>query len=105
MFWPGQINRQIDVHNIMVIQGCHVDASITHSPHKPKTKPSYSVVNDREERHDESNAQAATPVIKVVQPGVDAEARWIKRGVKPKSSCLVYFTSHGVKPSVVFHSV
>jgi len=33
------------------------------------------VVNDREERDDEADAQAAMRVIEVVQPGVDAQAR------------------------------
>ena len=31
-----------------------VDASITHSQRKPKSKPSYEVVNDREDRDDEA---------------------------------------------------
>ena len=42
-----QINQQISVLNISVTAGCHIDASMTHSPRKPKTKPSYEVVNDR----------------------------------------------------------
>jgi transposase, IS5 family len=75
-----QINQQIQAFNITITKGYHIDASITHSPRKPKAKPSYEVVNDREERGDESDAQAAMRVIEVVQPGVDAEARWIKKG-------------------------
>lgn len=78
--WDGlleQIHQQIQALNITVTKGYHIDASITHSPRKPKTKPSYEVVNDREERDDESDAQAAMRVIEVVQPGVDAEARWV----------------------------
>lgn len=34
------INGQIQTHDVMVTQGCHVDASITHSQRKPKNKPS-----------------------------------------------------------------
>lgn len=43
-----QVNNQIQAHNITVRQGCHVDASITQSPRKPKTRPAYEVVSDRE---------------------------------------------------------
>jgi IS5 family transposase len=83
--WDGlleQINRQIQTYNITVTQGCHVDASITQSPRKPKTKPSYEVVTDREDRDDEGDAEAAMRVIEVVQPGVDVEARWVNKGGK-----------------------
>ena len=81
--WDGllaEINRQIQAYNITVKQGCHVDASITQSPRKPKTKPAYEVVNDREERGDEIEAEKTMQVIEVTQPGVDAEARWVKKG-------------------------
>ena len=54
----------------MVTQGCHVDASITHSPRKPKTRPSYEVVADREDRDDEEDAKAAMRVI--LFPSVDS---------------------------------
>jgi IS5 family transposase len=60
--WDGlleKINQQIQEHDIMVTQGCHVDASITHSPRKPKTRPSYEVVANREDRNDEEDAKAA----------------------------------------------
>jgi IS5 family transposase len=83
--WDGllaEINRQIQAYNITVKQGCHVDASITQSPRKPKTKPAYEVVSDREERDDESNAQLEMRVIEVARPGVDTEARWVKKGDK-----------------------
>lgn len=75
-----KINQQIQGHDIMVTQGCHVDASITHSPRKPKTRPSYEVAADREDRDDEKEAKAVMRVTEVVQPGVDAEARWVKKG-------------------------
>ena len=83
--WDGllaEINRQTQAYNITVKQGCHVDTSITQSPRKPKTKPAYEVVSDREERDDESNAQLEMRVIEVAQPGVDTEARWVKKGDK-----------------------
>ncbi|MCC8995682.1 MAG: hypothetical protein LM517_01180 [Nitrosomonas sp.] len=58
-----------------------VDASIAQSPRKPKTKPAYEVVSDREERDDENEAEKAMQVIEVTQPGVDAEARWFNAKV------------------------
>lgn len=83
--WDGlleEINRQVQMHDIMVRKGCHVDASITQSPRKPKTKPTYEVVSDREERDDEPDAKEAMRVIEVTQPGVDTEARWVKKAGK-----------------------
>ena len=38
------------------------------------------MVADREDRDDEEEAKAAMRVIEVAQPGVDAEARWVKKG-------------------------
>ena len=81
--WDGllmQVNEQIQVHDITVKRGYHVDASITQSPRKPKTRPAYEVVSDREERDDEADAQTAMRIIEVTQPGVDSEARWVKKG-------------------------
>jgi len=75
-----QINRQIQAYNITVKQGCHVDASITQNPRKPKTKPAYEVVGDREERDDKIEAEKAIQVIEITQPSIDAEARWVKKG-------------------------
>lgn len=77
-----QINQQIQALNVTVKAGYHIDASITHSPRKPKTKPAYEVVNDREDRDDETDAQASMKVIEISQPGVDTEARWVKKGGK-----------------------
>ena len=64
--WDGlltQINQQIEVHDISVKKGCYVDVSITQSPRKPKTKPIYEVMSDREERDDEPNAKEAMHAI------------------------------------------
>ena len=72
-----QINHQIQRLNVTVATGYHVDASITHSPRKPKTRTAYEVVSDREERDDETDAQTSMRVIAVTQPGVDIEARWV----------------------------
>ena len=78
-----QINQQIESYQLIVKNGCYVDASITQSPRKPKKKPTYQVVNDREERYDEPEAQAEMRVIAVTQPGVDDQARWTKKAGKP----------------------
>jgi len=83
--WDGllaEINRQMEGRSLLVKSGSHVDASITHSPRKPKTKPTYEIVSDREERDDEADAQANLRVIEVTQPGVDGEARWVKKAGK-----------------------
>lgn len=83
--WDGllaEINRQIEGRNLLVKSGCHVDASVTHSPRKPKTKPTYEIVGDREERDDEADAQADMRVVEITQPGVDGEARWLKKAGK-----------------------
>jgi len=74
-----QVNEQIQALDITLRKGCHVDASITQSPRKPKTRPAYEVVSDREERDDEADAQSAMRIIEVTQPGVDSEARWVKK--------------------------
>ena len=56
--WDGlldEVNRQLHMHNITVRKGYHVDASITQSPRKPKTRPAYEVISDREEWDDEAD--------------------------------------------------
>jgi transposase, IS5 family len=78
----SEINRQVEGRNLMVKSGCHVDGSITHSPRKPKAKPTYEIVSDREERDDEADAQADMRVVEIAQPGVDSEARWLKKAGK-----------------------
>lgn len=79
----AEINRQIEGRNHMVKSGCHMDASTTHSPRKPKTKATYEIVSDREERDDQADAHADMRVVEVAQPGVDSEARWLKKAGKP----------------------
>lgn len=44
----------------------------------------YEMVNDREERDDETDAQEVMRIIEVTQPGVDNEARWVRKGGKPE---------------------
>ena len=62
--WDGllkEMNRQIE----NLSSECYVDASITHSPRKPKTKPTYEIVIDRDESDDESEAQATWKLSKL----------------------------------------
>jgi transposase, IS5 family len=75
----SEINRQVEGCNPRVKSGCHVEGSITHSPRRPKAKPTYEIVGDREERDDEADAKADLRVVLVTQPGVDNEARWLKK--------------------------
>ena len=90
-----QINHQIQRLNVTVANGCHVDASITHSPRKPKTRAAYEVVSDREERDDETDAQTSMRVIAVTQPGVDIEARW----VSIRGQSVFCYKQHTIKTS------
>ena len=62
---PEQINQQVHIPKVTLTMGYHIDASITQSPRKPKTKPSYEVINDRAESDDEFEAQEAMQVIEV----------------------------------------
>lgn len=81
--WDGllnEVNRQIEARGMRISQGCHVDASITPSQRKPHRRPAYEVVEDREAREDESEAKAQMRVIKVEEPRVDPDGRWVKKG-------------------------
>lgn len=69
-----------------------IDSAISRTaPRKPKTKPSYEVVNDREIGMMKRKQKQRCCVIEVVQPGVDAEARWVKKGGK---SVLAISSTH-----------
>ena len=80
----AHLNMQLQSRNIMIKGGkAKVDATITESPRKPKVKKTFAVAEDRKE-----NRQAEEDVDKVIkytdavcinQPGVDYEARWLKK--------------------------
>jgi IS5 family transposase len=61
----SEINRQLESHQIIVKKGVIVDASIVDTPHKPKGKSMYNVV-EREE----------TIIEKVYPSSVDKEGSW-----------------------------
>ena len=64
-----QINNQFRRHGVCVKQGAIVDASVTPTPRKPKGKSRYSLTENPD-----------TPPTKQLKPGVDQQARWVKKG-------------------------
>ena len=64
----SEINRQIEGSNLLVKSGCHVDGSVTRSPRKPKAKPTFEMVGDRDERDDEADSKTDMRVVEVTQP-------------------------------------
>jgi len=69
-----EINRQLEIHNIIVKKGALVDASIVETPLKPKGKPKYQVAKDRETQE--------VILKKEVPDSVDKEASYLKKGGK-----------------------
>lgn len=53
----------------------HTNTGSTRSSRKLRTKPAYEVVNDQENRNDETDVQANMNV-KTSQLGMNTEARW-----------------------------
>lgn len=82
-----KVNVQLKAKGVMIKQGsAKVDASITDSPFSPKGKTEYEIASDRKEddRDDEHKQEEEQhqEVIKKTKPGVDSEARWLKKGGK-----------------------
>lgn len=82
------MNKQLEKHKIIVKSGAIVDASIIDTPLKPKGKTRYEIEADRadgersvEEQEKEEQMQV---LIKKEQPGVDTQARWIKKAGKTR---------------------
>ena len=63
-----------------------VDASITDTPRQPKGKTTYEIATDREEDErkeaEKEEEEKSMRLIKKTQPGVDVEARWLKKSGK-----------------------
>ena len=78
------INNQLASKGVIVKKGTIVDASVTQSPRKPKGKTTYVITQDREEASGEDKQEQGQQLqlIKQVQPGVDQEARWLKKAGK-----------------------
>ena len=66
-----KLNVQLTNQGIMVQNGGIIDASITPTLHKPKGKSTYMLPNS-----------CGVPPEKTVQPGVDKEGKWVKKGGK-----------------------
>jgi IS5 family transposase len=78
-------NRQLVAHKVIIRNGAGmVDATLTDTPRCPKCKPSYDLSEDRKE--DLRNAEECEKeevqmkLEKKRQPGVDEEARYLKKG-------------------------
>lgn len=79
-----KINKQLEQHGAKLKKGkTIVDASITVSPLAPKGKTTYEIAEDRkeDERQDDEMKKEETHhrLIKKESPGVDDEARWLKK--------------------------
>ena len=77
------MNKQLEKHKIIVKSGAIVDASIVDTPLKPKGKTLYEIETDRSEEEratqEIKKEEQAQVLIKKEQPGVDTQARWIKK--------------------------
>lgn len=83
----GIINSQLEDKGIKVKSGAAmVDASITDTPRKPHGKTVYEIVEDRKEDQrpdsEKDKEDSNMAIVKKVQPGVDTEGRWLKKGGK-----------------------
>jgi IS5 family transposase len=82
------LNKQLEKQQILIRSGqAMIDASVTQSPRLPKGKPEYEIVEDRaEEPITESEPtkeqEPAVRLVKKIQPGVDTQARWLRKGKK-----------------------
>lgn len=76
----SEVNRQLASRHVMVTTGVIVDASVTDSPRRPRGQKEYEVVEDRHE--DEGADTANARLVEKPRPGVDMEARWVKKAGK-----------------------
>ena len=69
----SKLNEQLDHHGVGVQprHGAIIDASITTTSRKPHGQPTYTVLE-----------VPGTPPTREVKPGVDQEAKWVKKGNK-----------------------
>lgn len=74
-----KINEQLEKHQIIVKQGVIIDASVTETHRKPRGKKIYEAVEDRNEEQ-----AVVVKAEEKVQPGVDTQAKWIKKAGKLK---------------------
>lgn len=70
----NEINPQLSSQGVIVKRGAIVDASITDTPRRPRSRKEYEVVEDRNEAADIDGSEQAM-LKEVVKPNVDGEAR------------------------------
>ena len=79
-----ELNKQFKKHGISRIdQGVIVDGSIVDSPHAPNGSILIEVADDREDlrtEEEQAQEQAYQYELKSRKPGVDTEARWVRKG-------------------------
>lgn len=76
----NEINRQLEEKGVLVKKGAIVDASVTDAPRRPRGQKKYEVVEDRNEEGKPDMANAK--LVEKPRPGVDMEARWLKKAGK-----------------------
>ena len=95
-----ELNKQFKKHGISRIdQGAIVDASIVDSPHAPDGSILIEVADDREDlRTEEAQAQeqAYQYELKSHKPGVDTEARWVRKGRHYRYGYKKYVLTEGL---------
>lgn len=70
----SKINRQLSSRHVII------NTSMTDSPRRPRGQKEYEVVEDRHE--DEMSDTANAKLMEEPRPGVDTEARWVKKAGK-----------------------
>jgi IS5 family transposase len=80
-----KINRQLVDHKVIIKNGAGiVDASLTDTPRCPKGKAEYELAEDRKEDErcveDLEKEEVQMRLVKKQQPGVDYEARYLRKG-------------------------
>ena len=80
----AEVNAQLDGHGVRVKAVVAVDASLTESPRRPRGTPTYEMAQDRKEdqrlESDVRGEATSMKLIEITEPGVDSEARWLKKG-------------------------
>ena len=80
-----KINRQLAAHKVIIRNGAGIaDATLTDTPRCPSVKPVYEIAEDRKEDQREAEdierEENQIKMLKKRQPGVDEEARYLKKG-------------------------
>jgi IS5 family transposase len=80
-----KINRQLVSHKVIIRNGTGiVDATLTDTPRCPEGNPIYEIAEDRkEDQREDGHIEKEDTEMKLVkrkQPGVDEEARFLKKG-------------------------